>query len=467
MLFRISKLFLYASVFFIAIVSTSTLFPFIVGKYVWFRTCVDLALIFFALGLLFDAQGPLFVKRLQELYKTPLVIAVTVFTAVFLLAGFTGANPSFSFWSNFERGEGGVQILHLFLFFLLLTLLFQEKSNWKKIFWCSIVAAVLMVAYGIGAGLKVDGFVGAPFSDPGFRFAGSIGNPAYVATYLVFILFYSLYLLLEGYRLKKFFSVTMWVAAAASLLFLIFFFLAATRGAFVGLIAGVVVGLGYVAYADRRLRKWLIGISCGLILAVSILVWQRDAGFIQRSPVGRIFDISFSTQTFRDRATMWKIAWDGFLEKPILGWGPENFQYVFDRHFNTEYFKPAEGFGAWFDRAHSVFFDYLVSAGIVGAASYLGMYVILYIQLFQKTRLSARALAKGNQAQAEHAPRIVREGVNIRALIVALPVIYLVQGLVLFDVLSIYVNIFLFLAFATWGLSPSLRQTRGTAPRTL
>jgi len=452
MLFRISKLFLYASVFFIAIVSTSTLFPFIVGKYVWFRMCIDLALIFFALGILFDSQGASYIKRLRELMRMPVVVAVTVFTAVFLISSALGSDPSFSFWSNFERGEGGVQILHLYLFFMLLMLLFQKRSEWKKIFWCSVIGAVLMIAYGIGAGLKMGGFVGPAFSEPGVRFQGSIGNPAYVAAYLVFGLFYSLYLLFTSYRVKKFASVGTWLAAAASVLFLVFFFFAATRGAFVGLVAATVVAVGYLAYADRRLRKWLLAAGAGMLLIVGILVWQRNSDFVKRLPVGRVFDISFSTETFKDRTIMWRIAWRGFLDKPVLGWGPESFQHVFDRYFDKNYFEPAKGFGAWFDRAHSVFFDYLVAIGAAGLLSYLSIFALLYVRFFRKARPKDTAPAASREETSCH---IQQESKVTHALIAALPVAYLVQGLVLFDVLAMYVNIFLFLAFATWELSPS------------
>ena len=63
---------------------------------------------------------------------------------------------------------------------------------------------------------------------------------------------------------------------------------------------------------------------------------------------------------------MWNIAWEGFKVRPIFGWGPENFLKVFDTHFDTRYFNPVDGFGAWFDRAHSVYFDYLVETGALG-----------------------------------------------------------------------------------------------------
>src|SRR3989338_6798088 len=135
--FKISKFFLYLAPFAIILITPSTLFPFIVGKYVWFRTSVDLALIFFLLGVLLDNYRVNELKlyeNLSKLIRNPLVIAVTLFAAVFVLAGFFGIDPANSFWSNFERGEGGLQMIHLWLFFSLSILLFREEKDWRTIF---------------------------------------------------------------------------------------------------------------------------------------------------------------------------------------------------------------------------------------------------------------------------------------------------------------------------------------------
>ena len=99
--FKTSKNFLKLSVLAVAIVSISTLFPFIVGKYSWFRTTVDLAVIFFLLGLIFQDKSSVMSQKLSAIFRKPLVIAVSIFATFFLLAGFFGINPVNSFWSNF------------------------------------------------------------------------------------------------------------------------------------------------------------------------------------------------------------------------------------------------------------------------------------------------------------------------------------------------------------------------------
>ncbi len=430
--FKISKFFLYLVPFGIIIVTHSTLFPFIVGKYVWFRSLIGLAFILFLLGLLFDHQADFYWNRFKKVIKSPLVIAVSVFVAAFLLATLLGIDPHFSFWSNFERGEGGLQMLNLYVFFMLLFTLFRSENDWRKFFWIFLLSALFMVFYGAGASLKFGNFIGPSFTDESFRFQGSIGNPAYVATYLVFSLFFAGYLLFS--RFKQLSKGQKFILIISILTFGAFFFLAATRGSFVGLGAGIFAALLYLAYIKKPWRKPAVGALILLIFLAGSLIYFRDTPFVKSIPGSRIFDISFSAETFQHRAIMWGIAWEGLKERPVFGWGPESYIQIFYKHYSPDYFTPGKSYGAWFDRAHSVIFDYLAETGIVGFISYLGIFITFFWQ-FARSNLKNRT------------PLIVG------ALLLAIPVMYLVQGLALFDVSATYIPLFAFLAFSAFMFS--------------
>jgi O-antigen ligase len=436
--FKLSKLFLYATAFAVAIVLLSSLFPFIVGKYVFFRAAIDLALVFFMLGLVIDPGAGVYIARLKQIARSPLFWAISAFTAIFVLAGFTGLRPAFSFWSNFERGEGGLQMLHLYTFFVLLVTLFREEKEWRRMLWCSLGGATLMILYGLGAGWHIGNFVGARFGDASYRFQGSIGNPAYVAGYLLFIFFYTLILAIRSGALKN--RIKALGFGALLVFFGAFFIWTGTRGALIGLVLGVLAFFAYLAYSRARWRKWLIGAGVAIVLAVVILVQFRHTPFISRLPGVRILDISSNAETFSTRTIMWSIAFHGWEHRPLLGYGPENFIQVFDRYFNTRYYVPSAGFGAWFDRAHSIVFDYLAETGILGLLSFASIFVALGL-LFRRP-LPADWDGKDKQA------------VVLKGLFFALPIAYLVQGIILFDVLVIYLNLFLFLAFALYVFLP-------------
>ena len=158
---------------------------------------------------------------------------------------------------------------------------------------------------------------------------------------------------------------------------------------------------------------------------------------------------------------MWNMAWQGFKERPLLGWGPENYINVFDRHFDTRYFSPSAGFGAWFDRAHSIYFDYLVETGILGLLSFIGIWAVFYWYSLKLLISNNLQIIAQNFQQKRDSNKDVFDSRGLliqRALIFALPISYLVQGIVLFDILPIYINLFMFLAFATYKFQISNTQ---------
>ncbi len=436
--FKLSKFLLFIPVLAVALVSTSTLFPFIVGKYVVFRTAVDLSLISFCVALLMSNDTKKMYARIKSVVRHPIYIAVGIFTLAFTLACLFGVDPAFSFWSNFERGEGGIQILHFFAYFSLLLFHFDKEADWKKFFGWILIGGIASIVYGFLAGVGTPGFVGEKFSSAGARFQGSIGNPAYVAGYCMFLLFYTLYLLSSGGKkiLKSFRGISLLIFIVV---LLVVFALAATRGAFLGLVIAIGAFLLCLAITNKKWRvKSIVAI---LIVGATFTagVYFKNSRVIKALPFSRIFDISFSAETFEDRAIMWQMAWDGFKARPIFGWGPENFTTVFDTHFNTAYFNPPEGFGAWFDRAHSVIFDYLSETGIVGLLSYFCTFVVVFWMII-KNLLQKRG-SEDNKITAIE-----------RALLVAVIVSYLVQALVLFDVYVTYLNLFIILAFSAYKL---------------
>ncbi|MEK7568216.1 MAG: O-antigen ligase family protein [Patescibacteria group bacterium] len=483
---KISKFFLYLAPLAVILVTPSTLFPFIVGKYVFFRITVGLALIFFLIAWAFGG-GSRVSNPVSRILKSPLAVAVSVFVFIFLAAGFLGVDPTYSFWSNFERGEGGLQILFFYAFFLLLFLVFKEESEWRKMFLFSLVAASLMIFYGIGAGLKyVDmemitvtqngaltevpsgnggpyfqwfkNFIGPKFGD---RFQGTIGNSAYVAAYLIFAMFYAAYLLIDKYR-HRFKSFSFFALAVAVVFFMTFFFLAATRGAFIGLIAAALAFLVYMGISVKNWRKWFLMGAIGLLAIVGSLVYFKESFFVKNLPGSRMFDISFYAQNIQERMVIWQIAVDGVSDRPLLGWGPENFPVVFDKHYNPAHYSVERGFGAWYDRAHNVFLDYLISVGFLGLLSYLAIFGVFYWQLFKRNYKSQIT----NYKQITNSNHQIQNIAN--ALLFSLPIAYLVQGLVLFDILPIYLNLFLFLAFAGYVFGKnSVAETKNDLPDSL
>jgi hypothetical protein len=119
------------------------------------------------------------------------------------------------------------------------------------------------------------------------------------------------------------------------------------------------------------------------------------------------------------RLWTWGSAIQGIVEKPILGWGPETFAHVFDKYSNPKHF----GGESWFDRTHNLFLENLVAGGILLFLAHLSIFFSYYWILFKK------------------------EKDWFWPFFFVMPVAYFIQGLTLFDVLPIYLALYLFLAF--------------------
>jgi len=101
-----------------------------------------------------------------------------------------------------------------------------------------------------------------------------------------------------------------------------------------------------------------------------------DSGKSLFKNLKRMTDISLKTQTIETRFAAWQSAWNGWQERFILGWGPENFNVLFSKYFDPMHYK---GFGSevvW-DRAHNTPLNIGATMGLVGLLSYLSIFIVL------------------------------------------------------------------------------------------
>ncbi|HVN26455.1 MAG TPA: O-antigen ligase family protein [Candidatus Paceibacterota bacterium] len=445
---QIAVWYLYVAVLAVVVVMDSVFFPFIGGKDWFFRFTIELALIAFILHWAFEAKKGEIAQLIRTSYRKPIVIAVTIFVVAFLLACAFAVDAHAAFWSNYERGEGGFQMIHYYLFFMLLVMLLKEEGQWKNIFRFSLAAALLMIGYGILGNLMVNTFIG-PYASGNpptglwhllfdGRFGGSLGNPAYVDAYLLFSGFYAVYLWISAKTEKRSNKLTPWLYTALLVVFLIFFILGQTRGAFLGLGAGVIALLLYFAFTgSAKVRRWAAAVAILLVVLGIGAYAERNSAFVQNLPEGRLLQISLQDGTAQTRLWVWGEAWKGFLDRPVLGWGPENFTAVYDKYFNPKFYVPGANTETWFDRAHSIYFDYLSETGILGFLAYFSIFFVIFWEFFRRRQLHRRG-ENGNAITI------------LRGAFLALPIAYLIQGVAIFDVFPMYLNTFLFFAFATY-----------------
>lgn len=334
-------------------------FPFITGKNFWFRIIIDVTVAAWVLLALYDAK---YRPRFSWIFASFSVLLIVMF-----FANLFGEHPSTSFWSNFERMDGYVSLVHTYLYMLVLGSVLATKQDWQRLLHTSLIVSFLVALYGLA---QYSGVV-----EGSGRIDSRLGNAAYMAVYMLFHIFIAFWLFVES-KNKTHKIIYIFLA----LLFTFVLIETGTRGTALGLAVGVMVMSGYVGLFGtkfKEFRKYAVGAFAVLVLVVAGFVAGRDTEIVQSNPnLARIANISINDLNVR--ATIWGMAWEGVKERPVLGWGQGNFNYVFNEQYSPALYAQEQ----WFDRSHNIIFDWLIAGGILGFLAYFSIFLACLYYLF-------------------------------------------------------------------------------------
>jgi O-antigen ligase/tetratricopeptide (TPR) repeat protein len=398
---------------FTPLISSSLYFPFITGKAIFFRALVSIAFISWTLLCLYDK------KYLPKF--SPINILATVFVCVVFIADIFSENPFKSFWSNFERMEGWFTILYLWMYLIVLESVIRVDKVWNYFLSTSVAVSIITVFYGL---LQVLGKLDIHQSSD--RIDATLGNAAYFAVYLLIHICISAVLLWK-YRQDKFKAALFSIAIFGQLLALYF---TGTRGSILGLLGGsIIAGLLFVFFSQNsKVKKVGIILLFCLISLTVVFISVKDSQFVRQNKVlNRLASISLNDA--KPRLAIWSMAVEGFKERPIIGWGQESFNYVFNKNYKPSMYAQEQ----WFDRAHNVFLDWLVAGGLLAFLSYLGLFCVSIIMLWR------------NNQGFDFVTKVIISG-GLTA--------YAIHNLFVFDHLVSYILFFVLLAY----ISHSVRE---------
>lgn len=415
----------YAAAFAPLILFRNFYFPFIVPKTVFFRSIVGLM---FFLWLVVAIKKPSARPRLDS----RITWAFGAFLFFVLLSGLLGLDPSMSFWGDFERMWGFVTLAHFFAFFIILSTTFEAR-DWLRFFQVNLAVGSLLSIYGIGQWLGLTLFEQAGAD----RIIATLGNASYVGGYTLLIVFLAAYLFSIRSNQEK-----PWYAAAGTLA-LVALFLSQTRGAYLGAIAGIVLVLGgiIIGATSRRARKIALGLFIGMVaLGAFFWVFRASPIIAHNYYLRRFTEFDPQSTTAQTRFVGWRAGLKGFIERPLLGWGEENYIVSFNKYLPA-YFHSLSPSETYFDRAHNQFIDTLVSEGIFGFASYMAIYVFAAVSV---TTLWRRA------------------AIDLTTFLFLLSVVamYLIQDFFVFDTLGPFLVMVALLAYTEWLVRERLAQPR-------
>ncbi len=332
--------------------------------------------------------------RAKEIFFSPIGASLIIFTLVQFVSYLFSVDQEASFWGSMSRMDGIFSWLHMAaLFFLLVA--FLDKSAWSKFLKINVViAGVLSILAVI-----------QHFYDPvpkyiiqSGRVYATFGNPVFFALYLLFTIFLTLYFLLgvetkqtlspkryyerfglNRRRVAKYFFIGM-----LAILQIVALFWTGSQGAIGGFLVGILVlsliGLirqfttPEVAATQRIKLVRLMGII-GIVGLISFMGFFK----LGLGQFVRLRELS-SVEGLEARTTVWKMGLQGFKERPILGFGPSTFEYVFDKYYNPELLRHSF-YETVSNKPHNIFVETLDHLGTLGFLSYLGIFTAAILVL--------------------------------------------------------------------------------------
>lgn len=355
------------------LVFKNLLFPFITSKALFFRLVVELSFPLYVFLVLTR-------RKLRPALNNPLSLSLLAFVLISLLSALAGVNVARSLWGNFERMGGAFYLATLVALYFYVVLLGQLGG---KFFWwflqLAVGSAVLMSIYGILVRLQWFEFL----KDPSFpRISATLGNPIFFGSFLILPMALAAYFAFQAESPGV--KVYYWLCV---LLQLIGIFLSGTRGAVVGLAIGFfLAALLYVGLQpSRKIRSY--GLLSIAVFAVAVgLLFAKHADLPKGTMLSRVFNLQDSNSAAR--LIQWRVALQGYPERPLLGTGPENYYVVGNKYYSPEIYKYDP---SWFDKPHNYLLEILVTTGALGFLAYAAVLIFalwIFWRAYKKEILS-------------------------------------------------------------------------------
>lgn len=389
----------------------STMFPYVVGKAVYTRLLIELA---FALWLVLVLWHPAY-----RLPRSRLVWVLAIYVAVVLVASFAGVSLQRSLWSTYERMQGWVGLLHYAAFSVMLASMFRTFRDWRLVLNVNLAVGLVM---GLLSVSQIAGLDLLPYLVDAPRISITLGNATYVGAYMLVNALVAAAFLAHsltspktpgagstvragrgsrrGRRQQAESQRPPWASqdtlmrvfwVSVILLDLLMLYQSGTRGAIVGLAAGLGTFIvGYVLWGKLRpVRTASIAVAAaGVVLIAAFLLVRNTAAFesVAESSLTlqRLASLGTEDRSVRSRWTSTLMGLQGFADRPVLGWGPENFAVAYDRHLTEQ--RAVDSTLLHFDQAHNRVIEEMVTTGALGLAAYLAIWLVMAWVLARRTR---------------------------------------------------------------------------------
>ncbi|MFH1244583.1 MAG: O-antigen ligase family protein [bacterium] len=283
------------------------------------------------------------------------------------LATIFSIHPYTSFWGYYSRYHGGLLTTICYTIIYFAALKWLDNKSTQKLIKISVTTALFISLYAIAEHFGIDKNLW--IQDVQNRVFSTLGQPNWLAAYLIPNFFLSLYLF-HNHHPKNYSPLIHY-----SLSIILFVALLFTKSRS-GLLAFTLSYLTYWLLMIRqfsftKIKSQLFVYSA--ILLVSIFVFRTPITIpTTQSPQGTTLD-SGGTESGDIRKIVWEGALRLIAKYPLLGTGPETFAYTYYWTRPTTHNLTSE-WDFLYNKAHNEYLNIAAGAGILGLLAYLAFH---------------------------------------------------------------------------------------------
>lgn len=380
----------------------------------------------FGFALLIAAAwiGKMVLEKQIKIQRTPLDIVIVLFLASQFLSTIFSMDVHTSIWGYYSRFNGGFLSLltYVFLYYAFVTNI--ELKDYLKHILTSLASGVFVALWGLPSHFGYDPtclmFRGTldvscwtSAFQPKVRIFSTMGQPDWLAAYLVYLLPISTALTIVYAKQKNKLLTALFILLTA--LFYVDLLYTGARSGFIGIV--VSLGLFFVYYLFSQwkqiskllstpkkvlLNYWYILVVLVCIGTITFFVGTPFAqlSFFTPGGISQLFAHKSApapttqqaktataaaapaapTQEFGGtdsgtiRLYVWEGAWKIFLHNPILGTGVETFAYAYYQYRPAGHNLTSE-WDYLYNKAHNEFLNYLATTGALGFGAYMAMLI--------------------------------------------------------------------------------------------
>jgi len=309
----------------------------------------------------------------------------------FFLVSFISVAYSFSIHPQMKLAIlsfAGRNLLFLFLnciaVFYITVYLLHDERNLKRLLYIAFVVGTVASLYAVLQYGGIEPIWPRKIEPFGTRSVSTLGNPNFLASFLILLLpVIAVLALLEKSLVKKLFFAGLFGVNLLGLL------VTRTRSAWLGFfVALIFITLFLISHQVSlisRNRKWLIFVAIllflGMFYPVSVGRQGEKRVMVAKLAIEKVKSVADFRQTaYVQRFLIWQAAYSMFKERPLLGHGWGNFEIIYPFH-QGKYLKIKRysPFRTHANNAHNEILEIVSQTGIVG----MGIYIWLFILFFK------------------------------------------------------------------------------------